>query len=255
MIKSSVLILFILLSISCFGQSDNWYFSFSMGGSWPSNTFGQTNLNDNSSAYAQKGFSLLLDATYPLNDRWGFKGLVLINTNSIDNNSMEKMLINRLPAAISNPVSDKFSFATNPWMWNAFVGGPVYTINLGRLYWDLQILAGLNLTYLPQQKLLYNPFKDDPTNSQRWYYTDSNTTSTNLSWGVLAGTAFRFPLSERLNLKLGVDYYLSSARVKYQQSRTSQQAESVKVDILGSGSNLIPIKMITGTIGFVYYLN
>ena len=255
MIRSSVLILLILTSISCIAQTDNWYFSFSMGGSWPSCTFGQTNLKDNSSGYAQKGFSLLLDATYPLNEHWGLKGLALINTNSIDNNTMEKMLISRLPAAISNPVSDKFSFASNPWMWNAFVGGPVYTLNLGRLYLDLQLLAGMNLTYLPQQKLLYNPFRDDPANIQKWYYTDNNTSTTNISVGVLAGTSLRFPLSERLNLKLGVDYYLSSAKLKYKQTRTSQQAESVQVDILGSGSNLIPIKMITGTIGFVYYLN
>ena len=253
--KISVLFILVSLSISSIAQTDNWYFSFSMGGAWPTSTFGQTNSSDKSSGYAQKGFSILLDATYPFSDHWGLKGLALINTNTIDNNAMEKMLISRIPSAISSPQSNKFSFASNPWMWNAFVFGPVYTLDLGRIYLDLQLLGGMNLTYLPQQKLLYNPFKDDLTNPQRWYYTDNNTTSTTVSFGILGGTALRFPISERLNLKLGVDYFLSSARVKYQQTRISQQAESVLTEVLGSGNNLIPIRMFSGTIGFVYYLN
>ena len=253
--KISVLIVFIILSISSMAQTDNWYFSFSMGGALPSGSFGQSNNSDKNSGYAQRGFSILLDATYPLNNHWGLKGTALINTNTIDNNAMEKMLINRISSVNSSPQPDKFSFATNPWMWNAFVFGPVYTITLGRIYWDLQLLGGMNLTYLPQQKLLYNPFKDDLTNPQRWYYTDSNTTSTNVSFGVLGGTTLRFPISEHINLKVGVDYFLSSARIKYQQTRISQQAQSVLTEVLGSGNDLIPIRMVSGTIGFVYYLN
>jgi len=247
--KSAILFLFIIVSFGSQAQQDNWYFSFSMGGSWPSGTFSQTNMADNKSGYAQKGFSLLIDATYPLNDHFGLKGLTLINTNTIDNNEMEKMLINRVPSTISAGDASKFSFTTNPWMWNSVVAGPVYTLNLGRLYWDLQLLGGLNVTYLPEQKLQYND------TSVKWYYSDKNTTSTDLSWGILGGTALRFPISERINFKVGVNYYLSSAHIEYQQTRVSQEAESVLTEHLGSGSTLIPIRMVTGTLGFVYYLN
>ena len=247
--KISVLFVFVLLSISTMAQTDNWYFSFTMGASWPSGTFGQKDINDKSSGYAQQGFSILLDATYPLTNHWGFKGLTLINTNTIDHNEMKSMLNGRIDPSVNVTNPDYLSYTANPWMWNALLGGPVFTVSIGRIYWDLQLLGGLNLSYLPQQKLQYN----DP--ALKWYYSDKNTTSTNLSWGIMGGTAFRFPISERVNLKLGIDYYMSNATIKYQQTRVSQSAESVVTEVLGSGSDLIPIKVFTGTIGFVYYLN
>ena len=223
--------------------------------SWPISPYNQTKTDDKSSGYAQQGFSILLDATYPVSNHWGFKGLVLINTNSLTKDKLGQMLQNRTNSNVSVTDPSKFSFTTNDWMQNAFLVGPVFTVDLGRLYWDLHLMGGMNLTYLPQQKLLYNAYDTDPTNPNRWYYQDKNTTSTDLSWGVLGGTDFRFPISERLNLKVGVDYYLSSARIKYEQTRVSQQADAVITETLGTGNNLIPIKMITSTIGFVYYLN
>ena len=253
--RTALLFLFIMLFIRGYSQTDNWYFSFSMGGSFPMSPFNQTKTDDSSSGYAQKGFSILLDATYPLSNHWGFKGSVLINTNSLNNDKVGQMLKNRTNSNVLITDPKYYSFTTNDWMQNAFLFGPVFTVNLGRFYWDLQLLGGLNLTYLPQQKLLYNAYNNDQTNPQRWYYQDKNTTSTDLAWGILGGTAFRFPISEHLNLKLGVDYYLSSARIKYEQTRVSQQADAVVTETLGSGTNTIQIRMITGTIGFVYYLN
>ncbi|MCX6228461.1 MAG: hypothetical protein NTV75_04690 [Bacteroidia bacterium] len=245
--------LLILGFISCCSlsqaQYNNWYFSFSMGGSWPKSTYANSLASDKSSGYAEKGFSLVIDATFPLNDHWGLKGMTLINTNTVDNDGMQKLLTARVPSVISANDPSKFSYTSNPWMWNALLGGPVYTLNLGRFYWDLQLLGGLNLTYLPQQKLQYN----DPAN--KWYYSDTNSTSMNSSFGILAGTAFRFPISQQLNLKLGFDYYRSDAKVSYQQTRTSQQADGVNTEVLAKGSYSIPLRMITGTIGFVYYLN
>ena len=249
--KTVVLLVFIVLTISCYSQSDNWYFSFSMAGSWPVGNFSQTNPNpmNNTSGFAQKGFSLLLDATYPLNTKWGLKGLALFNTNSIDNNKLENMLVNRVPILPEVPNPSYFSAATNPWMSNALLVGPVYTLNFGRAYWDFQVLGGINAAFLPQQKLQYNNPAD------QWFYLDKNSNSTAVSWGVLAGTALRFPVSVRLNLKVGINYYRSSANLQYQQVQMSEQASPVMSQTLGSGSNTILIQMITGTIGFVYYLN
>jgi len=134
-------------------------------------------------------------------------------------------------------------------MSNALLVGPVYTITLGRAYLDFQIEGGVNVTYLPQQKLQYN----NPSNL--WFYLDQNSNSTDVSWGVLAGTAFRFPVSPRLNLKVGLDYFRSTANLKYEQVQMAEQASPVMSQTLGSGSSTIPIQMVTGTIGFVYYLN
>ncbi len=248
--KTTFLLVLIALTINCYSQTDNWYFSFSMAGSVPLGSFSQTNVNNASSGFAQKGFSLLLDATYPLTSKWGLKGLVLINTNTLDNTKLENMLINRTPVLPENPAIPKYySSTTNPWMSNALLVGPVYTIILGRAYLDIQLQGGVNVTYLPQQKLQYN----NPSNL--WFYLDQNSNSTDVSWGVLAGSAFRFPVSTRLNLKVGLNYFRSAANLKYEQVQVAEQASPVMSQTLGSGSNSISIQMVTGSIGFVYYLN
>lgn len=251
--KIIVLFAFIVLSISAFPQSDNWYFSFSMGGTWPLGAFMKSDITNPESGYAKKGFALVLDATYPLTDHWGLKGMTLLNNNPVDRSGLGTMLETRMNAVnIPSPVlTDRqyLSLTVNSWMWNALLAGPVYSINLGRVFWDFQLLAGMNVAYLPQQKLSYvNPAND-------FTYLDSNTATTNVSYGILAGTAFRFPVSDHLNLKLGLDYYWSGARVQYNQIKVSKQGDTYVTEKLGSGSTLIPIKMVTGTIGVVYYLN
>jgi len=249
--KIATLSLFIVLSISVYSQSDNWYFSFSMGGSWPMGTFSKTDIGNSGSGYAKNGFALLLDATYPMSDHWGLKGMTLMSTNPIDRSGLGSKLETRMNGySITVPDADRqyLSLDVNSWMWNALLVGPVFTIKFDRIFWDFQLLGGMNVAYLPQQKLSY----DMPANN--WYYLDKNTTTTSVALGMMAGTAFRFPVTDRLNLKVGVDYYCSSAMVKYEQIKVSQQGQTILTQILGSGEMKNPIEMISGSIGFVYYL-
>ena len=149
---------------------------------------------------------------------------------------------------VAGAESEWLSMRTNNWLWNSLMVGPVYTINLDKFSWDLQCLGGMNVTYLPQQKMLFQ----NPANN--WFYLDRNTTASSVSYGLSAGTAFRFPLSDRVNLKIGVDYFQSSATVKYEQIKVTSVNQSQTVQTYNSGTYSVPIKTITGTIGFVYYL-
>lgn len=250
--KITILIVFIVLSFGVYAQSDNWYFSFSMGGSWPKGTFLKTDIDNQESGYAKNGFTLILDATFPVSDHWGLKGMALMNTNPVDRsglgNKLEKRM-NAIPITVADAEREFLSLRVNSWMWNALLAGPVYTINFDRIFWDFQLLGGMNVAYLPQQKLLY----EKPTNN--WYYLDRNTSTTSVSYGLLAGTAFRFPVTDRLNLRVGVDYFRSKANVPYEQIRVSKQGETVVTENLKSGSASVPIETISATIGFVYYLN
>jgi len=250
--KIAAFSLFIVLSISAYSQSDNWYFSFSMGGSWPMGTFSKTDIGNSGSGYAKNGFALLLDATYPMSDHWGLKGMTLMSTNPIDRSGLGSKLETRMNGySITVPDADRqyLSLDVNSWMWNALLVGPVFTIKFDHIFWDFQLLGGMNVAYLPQQKLSY----DKPANN--WYYLDKNTTTTSVSLGVIAGTAFRFPVTDRLNLKVGVDYYRSSAMVKYEQIKVSHPGQTILTQTLGSGETKNPIEMLSGSIGFVYYLN
>ncbi len=250
--KTAALFLLIALSVSAYSQSDNWYFSFSMGRSWPMGTFSNTDIDNNESGFAKNGFALLLDATYPVNNHWGFKGMALMSTNPVDRSWLGTKLetrMNSVPITVADADREFLSLRANSWMWNALLAGPVFTVNIDRVYWDFQVLGGMNVAYLPQQKLIY----EKPAND--WLYLDRNTSTTNVSYGFLAGTDFRFPITERINLKVGVNYYVSRAKVKYEQIRVVKQGATVVTEPLGDGSNSIPIEMFSGTVGFVYYLN
>jgi len=250
--KIIALFAFIVLSVSVYSQTNNWYFSLSMGGSVPLGTFSKTDINNKESGYAKSGFDLMLDATYPLNNHWGLKGAMFMSTNPVDLNGLGTKLETRMNAA-SITVADAdrkyLSLLTNSWMWNSLLVGPVYTVNINRANWDFQLLGGMNVAYLPQQKMQY----EKPSNS--WYYLDKNTTTTSVSYGIMAGTAFRFPVSDRINLRVGIDYYRSQASIKYDQVKVTKEGETTKTDNLGNGSSSIPIEMLSGTIGLVYYLN
>ena len=250
--RITALLVFIIFSITVFAQSDSWYFSFSMGRSFPLDAYKQTDIGNKSSGYAQNGFNLILDATFPLSDHFGVKGMASINSNPVDRKMLGTMLETRIPTSISIPtLADHryLSLSTNAWMWNALMAGAVYTFNFNRIHWDFQVLGGMNVTYLPQQKLSY----EKPTNN--WYYSDINTTNSNISYGVLAGTALRFPITNRFNLKVAIDYFKSGANIKYEQLKVSTQGETIVTEQIGSGTAYIPISSVSGSIGFVYYLN
>jgi len=224
-----------------------------MGGSMPLGTFKQTDINDQKSGYAKNGFALLVDATYPVSDHWGFKGMALMSTNPVDRSGLGTKLETRMQAfypVIAETDRQFLSLTVNSWMWNAVLGGPVFTINLDRIFWDFQVLGGMNVAYLPQQKLLF----EKPANN--WLYLDRNTSTINVSYGLLAGTAVRFPVTDRINLRVGIDYYRSQASVPYEQIRVTKLGTTEQTtEKLGSGSATVPIEMLSATIGFVYYLN
>ena len=250
--KIAAVFVLLVLSFSVYSQSDNWYFSFSMGGSLPKGAFLKTDINNKESGYAKNGFALILDATYPVSSHFGLKGMALMSTNPVDRNWLGTKLetrMNAVPIVVADVDREFLSLRANSWMWNSLLAGPVYTINFDRVYWDFQVLGGMNVTYLPQQKLLFAK----PTNN--WYYLDRNTSSTSVLYGLSAGTAFRFPVTDRINLRVGVDYYRSKAKVQYEQIRVTKQEATTLTEILGNGSSFIPIEMLSATIGFVYYLN
>ena len=250
--KTTLVLLLCLISFSSVsGQSDNWYFSLSLGGSWPVGEFAkktETNLN---SGYAQKGFSLSIDANYPVSNKFSLKGTALLNNNPVNRLGEFNQLVDRMTHyfPIESQDQEFLSMTVNPWVWNGLLIGPVYTITFDKIFWDFQVLGGLNVTYLPQQKLLYN----NPSNN--WLYIQHNLNSINVSYGLLAGTAFRFPVSDKIYLRLGLDYYKTRASIKYEEIKVTNEGNTTHIDQLNAGTSVVPIENISGTIGFVYYLN
>jgi hypothetical protein len=245
----SLLSVFLFSNVS--GQSDGWYFSLNLGGSWPIGEFASNTSTDLKSGYAQNGFCLSLDATYPVSEKISLKGMVNLNNNPVDKLAVYNQLVDRMIQYFPIETTDQefITMTVNPWVWNGILAGPVYTIPIKKIFWDFQVMGGLNVAYLPQQKLIY----ENPTNN--WLYIHQNLNTINVSYGLLAGTAFRFPVSDKIYLRLGVDYYNSRATVKYEEIKVTNEGSTSHTDQLGAGTSVVPIENISATIGFVYYLN
>jgi hypothetical protein len=244
-------LLCLILSFSVYGQSDSWYFSLNLGGSWPVGKFAERTATDMKSGYAQKGFSLSLEANYPVSNHFSFKGTVLLNNNPVNQLGVFNQLVNRMTQYFTIESADQefLSMTVNPWVWNGLLLGPVYTITFDKIFWDFQAMGGLNVTYLPQQKLIYQ----NPANN--WLYIHHNLNTIDFSYGLLVGTAFRFPISDKIYLRLGLDYYNSRASVRYEEIKVTNEGSTSHTDQLGAGTSVVPVENISGTIGFVYYLN
>ncbi len=243
-------IVLILMSFQLSAQPDNWYFSITMGGCWPVRSFATTDPAVTDAGFAKNGFALNLDATYPLSNHWGLKGMVSLNTNPVDRNGMGTMMEDRMKKqiAFTETQRDYLSLTVNSWLTNSMLFGPVFTLNFDRFAWDFMAIAGMNVTYLPNQQLLLK----DPT--KNWEYLQHNTNNINLSMAYLAGTAVRINVSQKLQLKVGVDYQMSQSKNNWEEIRSTKNGSSVINEQLNNGNTIVAKDVIMGTIGFVYYL-
>lgn len=240
----------LLLSGKLSAQPDNWYFSLSMGGCWPIGSFANSNPDMEENGFALKGFALNLDATYPLSSNWALKGVVMLNSNPVDRNGMGTMMENRMKKQVpfAEAERDNLILTVNSWMSNSMLFGPVYTINFDGLAWDFHVMTGMNVAYLPNPKLLYKH------SSGSWEYLQRNTNTTNVSLDLLAGTAFRFKVSEKVQLKLALDYQRSKSNTKFEELKSTKVNDVITKEILNTGNTIVPKQVVMGSIGFVYYL-
>jgi hypothetical protein len=240
----------VFLTFSVSAQPENWYLSLSMGGCLPIGSFANANPANAENGFALRGFALNMDATYPLSANWGIKGMVMLNSNPVDRNGMGTMMENRMKKQVSFTEAERpsLTFSVNSWMSNSIILGPVYSLNFDKLAWDFQVMAGMHVAYLPNQNLLFN----NPNN--KWEYQQRNTNPVNISLDLLVGTALRFPVTDKVQLKVAMDYQKSRIKNSYEELRINNLGATYSLDHLGSGSNNVQSDVVIGTVGFVFYL-
>jgi len=240
----------LLLSVRLYAQPDNWYFSITMGGCLPVGSFANTDPAKTDAGFARKGFALNLDATYPVSSHWGLKGMVILNSNPVDRNGMGTMMENRMKKLVPFTETERpnLTLTTDSWMSNSMVFGPVYSLNFKRFSWDFQAMAGMNIAYLPNQKLLYK------YSSGSWEYLQHNTNSVSVSLDLMAGTAVRFNVSEKVQLKVAFDYQHSKAKNNFDELKSTKLNGIITTSTLNTGTTDVPKQVVMGSVGFVYYL-
>jgi len=237
--KNILFLFFTILSFSLAGQESKWFFSLNMGGSFPIDK-----------DFAQNGFSLSLESNYLINNNFSFKGMALLNTNPVKRLPLWNRLVTRMNEHFPIDIQDRqfLSMTVNPWLTNSLMVGPVYTFILGNAKLDFHALGGLTVVYLPRPTFTYQ----NPANN--WIYVRHGLNSTDFSYGLLAGTALRLPMSERFDFRISVNYFQSHSIGRYEELRITKDASSTVTEQVFTGESSVPIKLIDATLGFVYYL-
>lgn len=250
--KITLLFTALLLITTAKAQPEEWHFTLSMGLSFPLGTYADESPEQKDAGYAEQGFSMALGANYQLTDNWSLTGNFLLGSNPVNENSVG----NKLEQAMRNYynlTAEEINFLTfdvDYWLLSNMMVGPKYTINFERVKWDFQALGGVNLTYVPNQQLVY----DNPNNE--WYYLSRNVDKTSFAFSYLAGTALRFDVNAKLNLRVGVDFYHSQAEITVEELRIDKQLiPGNSIETLNKHSTTIPIHTLNTSIGFVYYLD
>ena len=243
-------IVLLLITPQLSAQPDNWYFSISMGRCWPAGSFANTNPENQEAGFALRGFALSLDATYPLSRNWGLKGMVMLNSNPVNRDGVGTMMENRMKVQVPFVETERefLKLSINSLMSNSLIFGPVYTINFDRLAWDFQGMTGMNVTYLPDQHLLF------ANSANNWEYLQRNTNALNISMDFSAGTAIRMTVSEKSHLILSAGYLYSQSNNNREELKSVKENNTIKTTQLNSGATTVIKEAVIGSIGFVYYL-
>ena len=247
----SVVSLLLLFAVSASAQSENWSFSLSMGRAWPAGTF-RNNAPDNGKAgHAEKGFNMTLESNYALQDNLALTGMLNFGNNPVNRDGVGTKLENMFNEnyTITPQQRDYLTLNTNSWLWGSIMVGPRYSINFNTLSWDFQAVGGVNVNFIPNQQMVY----DNPDNS--WYYINHATNRNNLAFAWKAGTALRFAISPRTNLKVGVSYFQSSAKVVREEKEEEKgTGPNLPQTIISEASHHYTLSTFNATVGFVYYL-
>ena len=248
--KNILLLFFTVLSFSLRGQESKWFFSLNMGETLPLGAFAEDQSAELNEGFAGNGFSLSLESNYAINYSFGLKGITLLNTNSVNRLPLWTKLVDRMNQHFPIETEDQefLSMTINPWLNNSIMAGPEYTFTFKNIKLDFYALGGFNVVHLPRATFTYQ----NPGNN--WIYVHHGLNSTDFSYGLMAGTALRIPMSERFDFSISVNYFQSHASGRYEELRITDNGSSFVTEQLLTGSTSVPIKLVSASLGFVYNL-
>jgi hypothetical protein len=218
----------------------------SMGPTIPQAEFKKTLANSNNSGYAISGFSLNVDADYYLSDFLAVTARFNYANAGINKNA----LIENLDARMANYlIEDKTRYDIGAWNWNTLGVGFKANIPLVRNRFSAVagFFPGLSIPYVPGMDMKIN---DEDNNME---YVSQSIKETHISFAWMTDLSFHFQINSQMQLLLRSSYYQSNIEfnhISYTRKKNLNEIDQLLDDKLFQ----IPIKTISTTIGFIYYL-
>ena len=178
-------------------SSQRNYLGLSFGASFPSEEFAKTSLEEDG-GYAMKGFALEFSGAYIFDYYFGITGALSFSSNQPDTEKLTADLV----AGIEEPLPPdaEVIFNSGPWMYTNVMAGPILTLPVWKLNFDLRAIAGLSFLISPPFELTVN------TEDETYFQSFGGNT---VNFAYMLGTAIRFNMNQNYAIRLSADYFHS----------------------------------------------
>lgn len=174
--------------------------ALSFGASLPGEQFAKKSLVENG-GYAEKGFVIEFSGNYIFDYYFGISGTATFSNNGMDRTAFGEDILEGLPPTIL-PEDAVVDIKVGNWMYTNIMAGPLLTIPVWKLNFDLRAIAGLSIMLSPPQEVYIS------ADGEEFFDKRHNQ---NVSFAYMMGPAIRFNFNDATALRLSADYFHSKA--------------------------------------------
>ncbi len=238
-----ILALFLLIGTLSASSQDS-HMSINMGASVPLGDFASTG-NFLENGYTQTGFNLNIDGNYIPTWYFGIGGNISFSTYVLDDNAVEKdliELIDNLPDMPDLPNNIDARIAVGTWSYANFMLGPVFAYPISNFQLNVKALFGLSILMPPGNEL-------NVINNETGQEVSSYTDQQNARFGYLLGADVIYKLSGTYSLKLGGEYFHSKTNYDIHFSQINEASPDTEYETQTSN---ISVDALHLTVGIAY---
>lgn len=179
------------------GSGQRHYVGLSFGGSIPGEEFAVKSLQEDG-GYALPGFVVEFSGAYIFDYYLGLAGSFTFSSNPPDRTRLGEDLREAIPGPL--PPDAEVVMRMQNWLYANLMAGPILTIPVWRLNFDIRGLAGLGFLMSPPWELSVIEGEDE-------YFERHGKETVNFAY--MLGTGIRFNVNSNYAIRLSGDYYRS----------------------------------------------
>ncbi|NOY36241.1 MAG: hypothetical protein GXO83_01540 [Chlorobi bacterium] len=202
--KRNVIIVLGFLIVVSLGtvKAQDSYMSFSLGGSFPYGEFAERG-DPGTDGFAGSSFTLAFDGNYFFG-MLGIAGTLNFGMSYLDAEALKAARIVHLNEIYTQPVIPRdaaVDYITTQWSYVHLMVGPVFSVPLSVISFEVKAMGGVSFVMPPQQYLTITAGNDT------W---KSSASGQSIRLGYLTGAAVLIHPNPGYGIRLGVDYISTS---------------------------------------------
>ncbi len=197
------------------------------------------NENLRSNGFAYTGYGGEYTGVYFLTEYIGFGGNIKFISNTVDNNTAQRLLREEIPDDIPDDIAE---FGIGLWKQVSFAAGPYFSLPLSRISLDAYTLIGLNFVMPPAMEVSATIDEDS-------YYRRLSVQT--VSYVLDLGIALRYHMNDNYSIRFFSGYSQSKSKGKISEELDLEGPDNS--DVVETDQS-ITIQTVNLGIGIVYRL-